>query len=255
MKDFFRPLFSPLLLLTIGLALSMAWVLGAVPDSAPVPPEAPVTTAMGWAALLIPLATPILIAAVKQLLPKIPRVALPVAAPLIGAVLQIVLNYAGMTDADTLTGMVLGAAGVALREAVDQVKKLGGAVIAPWSIGMLMLLLLSGCLTGCVSGKGFQGLFPEKDARMRGVTLILATPWGTQTVKIDEVDTRVNPGGSNPLPALPPAAADVDGYTLLRAEKIVDGNVTEPALYQKTGDPDHVYLKALGSDMWLRLPK
>ncbi|MHC1762907.1 MAG: hypothetical protein AB9869_01185 [Verrucomicrobiia bacterium] len=145
---FFRPLFSPLPVLTFVLAMSVAWVLGEVLGEAavaPVAPEAPTATAMGWAALLIPLTTPILIAAFKQLIPKIPRVALPVAAPLIGAALQIVLNYAGMTDADTLTGMVLGAAGVALREAVDQVKKLGG----PPAGGFYCLLAIGFLMTGC----------------------------------------------------------------------------------------------------------
>ncbi len=137
-------IFRPLFLLTSGMAMSMAWLLGAVPGDSPVAPEAPVTTAMGWAALLIPITTPILIAAFKQLIPKIPRVALPVAAPLIGAALQIVLNYAGMTDADTLTGMVLGAAGVALREAVDQVKKLGEPIYV-----LLLAAGLSLGLTGC----------------------------------------------------------------------------------------------------------
>ncbi len=74
--------------------------------------------------LLIPVLVPVLIAGVKWLLPKIPAVALPILAPVLGAALDIVLHYAGATGSNGLLGAVLGAAGVGLREVVDQVKKL-----------------------------------------------------------------------------------------------------------------------------------
>lgn len=74
--------------------------------------------------LLIPVLVPVIIAGVKWALPKVPPFALPILAPLLGAGLDIVLHYAGVTSSNGVLGAVLGAAGVGLREVVDQVKKL-----------------------------------------------------------------------------------------------------------------------------------
>jgi hypothetical protein len=80
-----------------------------------------------WWEALIPVAVPVVIAGVKLALPKIPSVVLPVLAPVLGAALEIVLHYSGLVDGNGVLGAVLGAAGVGLREVVDQVKKLQGA--------------------------------------------------------------------------------------------------------------------------------
>lgn len=112
------------------------------------------TAAVTWASLMIPAATPLLIAAVKALVPRIPPVLLPIAAPVIGAALQIVLNYAGMTDSGTLTGIILGAAGVGLREAVDQVKKLGGPINGKSAFAFLLLAPLCLVSNGCAARMG-----------------------------------------------------------------------------------------------------
>jgi hypothetical protein len=75
---------------------------------------------------LIALAVPILISLTKLLLPSIPKVALPILAPILGAALAIVGYYTGlMGESHPLIGALLGAVGVWLREVVDQLKKLG----------------------------------------------------------------------------------------------------------------------------------
>ena len=141
MKHLLRSVFSVLLLMTVLFCLSLISLFAA--DS-----PAPVVTAAApnWWALIVTGATPLVIAAVKEIVPKIPRVWLPIAAPFIGMLLQIILNYAGLTNGDTLTGMILGAAGVALREAVDQVKKLADTPpLGAWIILLGLPLFLSGC--------------------------------------------------------------------------------------------------------------
>lgn len=72
---------------------------------------------------LIPLVVPVVIALLKAFLPKIPSVALPIIAPVIGAVADIALHYAGVSTLGPLWGMVLGSAGVGLRELQDQLKR------------------------------------------------------------------------------------------------------------------------------------
>jgi len=74
---------------------------------------------------LIPVAVPLVIAGIKLLLPRVPKVWLPVLAPVLGAIAEVVVNYStqGHTDAPWL-GSALGAAGVGLREIADQVRKL-----------------------------------------------------------------------------------------------------------------------------------
>jgi hypothetical protein len=73
---------------------------------------------------LIPAAVPLLIAVLKGLLPKIPKAALPVMATLIGAMLDIGQSYLSGHAASPILGAALGAAGVGLREIVDQTKKM-----------------------------------------------------------------------------------------------------------------------------------
>jgi hypothetical protein len=72
---------------------------------------------------LIPLAVPVVIALLKAFVPKIPSLALPILAPLLGAFADIALHYAGVATLGPLWGMVLGSAGVGLRELQDQLKQ------------------------------------------------------------------------------------------------------------------------------------
>lgn len=83
---------------------------------------------MDWGALVtqtvIPLLVPLIIAGLKALIPRIPKVWLPVLAPLLGAAIDIAAYYAGVTaGASPVLAAALGSAGVGLREIVDQMKK------------------------------------------------------------------------------------------------------------------------------------
>lgn len=106
---FFLLLFVPLLFLPVLAADAAA------------PADVP---KIDWSTLLIPVITPVLIALVKVFAPKIPKVALPILAPVLGAALDIILHYAGAGSGGPLLGALLGAAGVCVREVLDQVKKL-----------------------------------------------------------------------------------------------------------------------------------
>lgn len=64
----------------------------------------------------------------------------------------------------------------------------------------LTILLLP--LTGCVTGRGWQGLIPGKDLDLLDATITLSTPWGTETIHAARISTRVDPG-ANILPPLP----------------------------------------------------
>lgn len=73
---------------------------------------------------LIPFLVPGLIALGKVFFPKIPKPALPVLAPILGAGIEIIGHYSGLSASTGLTGAILGASGVAVREAYDQIRKL-----------------------------------------------------------------------------------------------------------------------------------
>jgi hypothetical protein len=117
----------------------------ALPTATPAtpPPASPVELFTA----LIALATPLLIAVVKYFAPKIPRPLIPWLTPLLGAVLEWLAHAAGLTGGNLLLGAVFGAAGVAVREAVDQLRKQGIALgAAPLPLLLVSLLMLTpGC--------------------------------------------------------------------------------------------------------------
>ncbi len=75
-----------------------------------------------WTAL-IPLIVPVAIMLLKTFLPKLPTVALPILAPILGAGADIALHFAGVPSVGAVWGAVLGSAGVGLREIADQLKQ------------------------------------------------------------------------------------------------------------------------------------
>lgn len=82
-----------------------------------------------WVSLipgLIPVLTPVVIAAVKRLIARIPTMWLPVLAPFVGGLLDAALAYASGNPVNPLFGAALGLAGVGVREIVDQAKKATG---------------------------------------------------------------------------------------------------------------------------------
>lgn len=79
---------------------------------------------------LIPIVTPLIIAGLKkaaeQLGTKLPKPLIPVAAAVIGAMLDLLENLTDIPGvASGLDGPLLGLAGVGVREVYDQIKKIG----------------------------------------------------------------------------------------------------------------------------------
>lgn len=72
---------------------------------------------------LITGATPMLIALVKYLAPRIPSVWLPIAGPIVGALISIVGYYGTSAEVSVIVAAFAGIAGVGLREAYDQIKQ------------------------------------------------------------------------------------------------------------------------------------
>lgn len=72
---------------------------------------------------LIPLLVPILIAGGKAVIPALPRRALPFLAAGLGAALELLGYYGGLTGGSVLLGAILGAAGTGVREMYDQTKQ------------------------------------------------------------------------------------------------------------------------------------
>ena len=78
---------------------------------------------MPWQLALIPLLTPLIIAGVKLLTPKIPGWLIPILAPVLGCVLDLILYFAAGTQLNIWLAMLLGLSGVGVREILDQLKQ------------------------------------------------------------------------------------------------------------------------------------
>jgi len=114
---------SLFVILTIVLLSLLAAPFAVLAADASSPGGTPPASPISPLAALIPLVVPVVIALLKAFQPKIPSMALPIIAPLLGAVADIVLHYAGISTLGPLWGMVLGSAGVGLRELQDQLKQ------------------------------------------------------------------------------------------------------------------------------------
>lgn len=71
--------------------------------------------------MIIPVVVPILIAGLKKWIPNIPSWILPVLAPLLGALADLIMQAAGVQTGGAVKGALLGSAGVGLRELQNQV--------------------------------------------------------------------------------------------------------------------------------------
>lgn len=114
-----------------------------------------------WSAL-IAVAVPLLISLVKAEIPKLPGWTLPILAPLLGFLVDQGLGAVGVAHAGGAWGLVLGAAGVGLREVKDQVQqrmtsapapvitpattKTGGASLQTMALALIACV---GILVGC----------------------------------------------------------------------------------------------------------
>ena len=149
--------------------------------------EASGTSVNVWPNMLpavIPLAVPILLAVVKNLVSAIPKWLLPILAPVLGAVAEIGLNYAGAPAVGVMWGAALGSAGVGLREIVDQLKK-GGAGGATASL--LALGTLVGLTSGCASTGGlFSAKNPAPPTKLEAKLFTIVTN------VVERVETKTN---------------------------------------------------------------
>lgn len=87
----------------------------------------PATAVEGPATLIlavIPAIVPLLIAIGKWLAPKIPKVLLPIAAPLLGMLLDWLSTLITGAEANPIMAAFLGSAGVGVREIVSQVTQI-----------------------------------------------------------------------------------------------------------------------------------
>lgn len=105
---------------------------------------------------IILVGTPVIIMVIKTLIPKIPKMWLPIMAPIVGAVIDLAFNLNFGTH--TLIGMVLGAGGTGFREIADQMWKASkppGPVTTtkPPIVSLLMLGLIAAFSSGCVAIK------------------------------------------------------------------------------------------------------
>jgi len=73
---------------------------------------------------LTPIIVPLVILGVKTAAPKIPSFLLPILAPIFGVLLEYVNHFATGQEPSILYGVALGAAGVGIREVIDQLKKI-----------------------------------------------------------------------------------------------------------------------------------
>lgn len=80
-----------------------------------------VSTLSSYLVLLIPIVVPLLIAALKNFIPKLPVWTLPIIAPALGALIDWIMQLSGMNTSGAITGALLGSAGVGIRELQNQV--------------------------------------------------------------------------------------------------------------------------------------
>ncbi len=97
---------------------------------------------------LIPFLCPMVVSLVKRVIPKIPKLWLPVICALLGAVHEIIFHYSGLNTGGTAFGLALGAAGVCVREVLDQFKQEKNVIAGAGLIFACLLLIGSqGCAT------------------------------------------------------------------------------------------------------------
>jgi len=89
--------------------------------------DAGLSAPLPWQLSLIPIFTPLIIQAVKMFVPKIPTLWLPVMAPFLGALLDVISHYSTGSNISIGTAAALGLAGVGVREVVDQIQKVSPA--------------------------------------------------------------------------------------------------------------------------------
>lgn len=100
--------------------------------------------------LLVTILSPIITAYIKQLLPQIPSKWIPLIAPALGGLAEAATRLSIGTDLPEGVGVAAGAAGVAVREVVDQWRKSG--IDRLNGAGLALALVFAGTLlSGCTA--------------------------------------------------------------------------------------------------------
>lgn len=201
-----------LLLVTFGLLLFSLVALPALAAETLPNPGSPAAEALpgNWFDGLIPLLAPALIALVKVFVPRIPKALLPWLAPLLGAAVDWVGQLAGLSAGNPVMGALLGAAGVAVREAVDQAKKtITNSGLPASSLLLVGMLFLALAFTGCKT-KRPEGQIVSFTQRVIGIDASENAVNQTPQLRLGFVSTtyHVVPTGSNI--AAPPVSSSID---------------------------------------------
>lgn len=102
------------------LMLGMVGLMGA---DVPVPPvDGQPAEALNWLNLIISGLTPMVVLGIRKLVPKIPKLVLPLAVPLIGMGIDWVLRMASVETSGPIWGLVYGAVGTWFYEAQKGVR-------------------------------------------------------------------------------------------------------------------------------------
>lgn len=95
------------------------------------PTQDVITQLSQYLVMIIPLVVPLLIAGLKTWIPKVPKWALPILAPALGALADFLLQTVGVNTGGVIKGALLGSAGVGIREIMDQVNQRMAAPTVP----------------------------------------------------------------------------------------------------------------------------
>lgn len=116
--------------------------------------------------LLVTIVSPIITSYIKHLLPQIPKKWIPLIAPALGGIAEGVTRLSVGTDLPEGFGVAAGAAGVAVREVVDQWRKdgaYGGAGEVGPLFSMMLCLALAAPMAGCTAKAPPAGPPPTAD--------------------------------------------------------------------------------------------
>lgn len=140
---------------------------------------------------IITVATPMLIAMFKLLIPKIPKQLLPVIAPVIGGLIDGLASASGLQESSPMLSVVAGSAGVGLRELFDQFKSTDKTI--PPTPLIIASLLGAQLFLGCASYTNIRSMDPKtsvvtETTRVRAPFLTKSTVDGLKTHVSDRVD-------------------------------------------------------------------
>lgn len=162
-----------------------------------VAPSGPVaaTPTLDWLTLLTPLLVPLVLGAWKKWATDIPGWATPLLAPLLGGGLTVIEHYTGAPGVNPLVGVVLGLAGVGVRELQDQVRK----TVTPANATPILFLMgtLSFLAGGCAAlAPGADPIVVRAEQAQTGANATFET-----FLKIDDADRAFYASNAAPLHA------------------------------------------------------